>query len=320
MGKGLFTAGAAILLREACSIDDVVTAVGGFDVAGLNPASDRWEIGGPSVTLAYRPSANGVVLVDVVDKPWPDTMGDPDKEPVLFGAWSMGHFGPFAFPGGLERAGEQSWAWREGASVPARHTAFLRVRVSYVMGAADDAPVIPEDYDARAELLFVTEVCAALLRLDKAIAYFNPSGEVLLGSAALDESLMYGKHSGNAPLDAWTNIRLFGIDDRWKLMDTVGMSQLEAPDIEACFEVDRYNPGSVDQMLRAISLYLLHRGRVIKEGDTLPGAGGVSWRAMKPADPLSVPAREVLRFVPVDGTTPPESVTGGTVPPAERPS
>ncbi|MDJ0847938.1 MAG: hypothetical protein QNK04_06055 [Myxococcota bacterium] len=41
-------------------------------------------------------------------------MGDPQREPLLMGAWSMGHFGPFAYPGGLERAAQQCWGWAPG--------------------------------------------------------------------------------------------------------------------------------------------------------------------------------------------------------------
>lgn len=310
MAKGMFMAGVAVLLREPCSLDAVEKCLTGFQLGGRNPASDDWELGGPSLTVGYRPEVNGLVLVDVVDRMWPDQMGDPENEPTLFGAWSLGHFGPFTFPGGLARAGEQSWAWKDGKDVPATHRAFLRLRCSYVLGAGDDAKEAPEDYDAKAELLFLTKMAHALLSLDGALAYFNPSGEVLLGREALGESLGYAERSGFPPLDAWANIRLFGIDDAWKLMDTVGMQQLDMPDVEACFEVERYRPGDVDQMLRTIGLYMLERGQVIKDGDTVPGAAGVAWRAMEVVDPLATPARSVLRFVPVDGSTPPESVLG----------
>lgn len=48
-------------------------------------------LGGGSVTLSFRPEVNGQVLVDTVDQPWPDSMGDPQKDPMIFGAWSMGN-------------------------------------------------------------------------------------------------------------------------------------------------------------------------------------------------------------------------------------
>ena len=191
---------------------------------GRNPPSENWELGGPSLTVGYRPEVNGVILVDVVDHVWPDDMGDPEETPMLFGAWSAGHFGPFASPGGLARAGEQSWSWPDGKDVPEKHKAFLRIRSSYVLGSGDDAPVAPEDYDPKDELLFVTKVARALLELDAALAYFNPNGEVLMGREVLDGALAYAQKSGFPPLDAWANIRLFGIDPQWKLMDTVGCS------------------------------------------------------------------------------------------------
>jgi Domain of unknown function (DUF4261) len=317
MAKGIFMAGAAVLLRESCSLDAVEKCLEQFAVGGRNPASEHWELGGPSLTVGFRPEVNGLVLVDVVDQRWPDHMGDPEKETTLFGAWSMGHFGPFAFPGGLARAGEQSWAWHEGKDVPERHGAFLRIRSSYVLGAGDDAPVAPEDYEPKAELLFVTKMAHALLGLEEALAYFNPNGEVLMGREALEGALTYAEKSGFPPLDAWANIRLYGISDTWKLMDTVGMQQVGMPDIEACFEVDRYRPGEVDQMLRTVSLYLLERGQVIKDGDTVPGAGSVPWRAMTVEEPLAVPAREVLRLIPQDGTTPPDAVVAAIAKPVD---
>ncbi len=315
MGKGIFTAGVAVMLKSPVTLDQVEKLLSAYQIGGRNPASDNWELGGPSVTVGYRPEVNGLVLADVVERKWPDGMGDPEEDPVLFGAWSTGHFGPLATAEGLARAAEQSWSWHAGKDVPDLHQAFVRLRASYVLGASDDAPVTPDDYDPKAELLFLSKMARALLDLEPALAYFNPNGEVLMGKEALATALDYGEKSGFFPLDAWANIRLFGVDDRWKLMDTVGMQQIDVPDLEACFEVDRYRAGEVDQMLRTVSLYLIERGRVIKQGDTVPGAGGTAWKALLVQDPLARPAREVIRLIPQDGTTPPDAVVGGALPP-----
>jgi hypothetical protein len=41
-------------------------------------------------------------------------MGDPKLDPMTFGAWSMGHFGPLAYPGGLGGARQHAWSWQTG--------------------------------------------------------------------------------------------------------------------------------------------------------------------------------------------------------------
>ena len=142
MAKGMFTQGVSILLERAVTLDEMETALAGFDVRGRRDGAGDWAFGGPTLIVAYRPDANGMVAVDVVDRPWPDHMGDPDKEPMVFGAWTMGNFGPFAFPDGLARASQQSWTWPEGPAVAERHKAFLRIRSSYAFGAGDDDGVL----------------------------------------------------------------------------------------------------------------------------------------------------------------------------------
>ena len=44
-------------------------------------------------------------------------------------------------------------------------------------------------------------------------------------------------------------------------MDTVGMSQLDAPDHEAIFQVSAYDAAKVDSFLRKASSYVLERGQ-----------------------------------------------------------
>ena len=308
--KGIFTQSACVLLDRPTNLDELERVLSGFEIRGRHDeVAAEWPFGGPSLTLTFRPEVNGFAAVDVIDRPWPDHMGDAQKEALLLGAWAMGHFGPFAYPGNLLRAGQQSWAWAEGKTIAPRHRAFVRVRLSYVFGAPENA-LIPQDYQPLPELEFVTRVAAALLELPGALCYFNPNGEVLRDAAGVRESLRHAAANKLPPLELWCNVRLFRLEDGWLMMDTVGNAQLDLPDLEACFRSAGYDCGGVDFFLRDLTLYLLRNGEVIAHGDTTGGPGEVSWRARVLDESMSPPPRRVLRFVPEDGAEVPPQIAG----------
>ncbi|MGE3804018.1 MAG: DUF4261 domain-containing protein [Gemmataceae bacterium] len=310
MPKGFFTQGLVVLLERPVTLDAVADSLRAFDVRAVNPeAGPEWAFGGPSVVVAYREEVNGAVCVDLVERQWPDHMGDTKQEMMLFGAWSMGHFGPFAFPFGLQRAGQHCWAWEPACRIAEGHCGFIRLRSSYVFGGGDDALIMPEDYDAEPELLFVTKLASAVLELPGALCYFNPGGEVLRDQDGLRESLNFAWSHKLPPLDVWCNIRLFKVNGEWSLMDSVGNGQLDIPDVEAGFHTDSYEPVEVDHFLRNVSLYLLkHEDDIIKDGDTMDGPGKVRWQAMSFESGLSDPPRRVLRWLPVDGRSAPRAL------------
>src|SRR5438034_3543744 len=123
MAKGLFTQGVCLLTNGQTTIDDVRSALEEkeFEIVKRAAPQKDWRFGGPTLVVAYLPEDNGYAAVDVVNQPWPDTMGDPKGDAKTFAAWSMGHFGPFAFPGALARAGEHAWAWQPGRTVAGAH-------------------------------------------------------------------------------------------------------------------------------------------------------------------------------------------------------
>jgi hypothetical protein len=106
MAKGFFTQGVCLFTDGRLAIEDVkfLLQEQGFDVVKEVPAAQHEVFSGPGLTVAFLPEVNGYVAVDVVNQPWPDLMGDPKSDPLTFGAWTMGHFGPLAFPRGLARA------------------------------------------------------------------------------------------------------------------------------------------------------------------------------------------------------------------------
>jgi hypothetical protein len=310
--KGFYTQCLAILLRKAVPLRAIEESLQDFSVVNRVEDSADWTISGPSVVVAYRPDVNGYVAVDATDHRWPDHMGDPKADLEVFGAWSMGQFGPGTWPGGLERACQHSWGWPDGRSVPLQHQAFIRIRSSYVFGGDKDAPVMPSDYNALQELEFVTRIAAALVRLPEVLCFFNPNGECVRSASQFLDALNQHTSAEQMPLDVWSNVRFFRFEDtkpEWALMDTVGMSQLDAPDHEACFPLDAYNPSEVDNFLRNVSVYVVEHGPVIRDGDTVDGPANAKWQGSNIEEGCIAPLRKVIRWFPLDGRKVPAELT-----------
>jgi hypothetical protein len=258
--------------------------------------------------VALNEKINGTAPVHAFDAPWPDGMGDPEKDPTLFGAWTMGFMGPFTFPGGLSRAVEQAWGWDQAEQVVARHRAFVRINATYVGGAEKDLPCIPEGYDALDELVTITRMAQAIGSLPGALAYFNPNAEVVLPFETVSKSLEYHLGRNLPPLDVWSNVRMFRFEEApgWTVMDCVGMGQLDVADQEACFPREQFDANDVALFLRNVSNYLRVKGPVIQHGDTIDGPGAKQWRAMH-TEALEAPPRAVIRWSP-EGESVPEKL------------
>ena len=318
MAKGLYTQGMCVLLRKPVATAEIQERLSGFDLVGED---ESMEDDTASVTLVYdfRPEVNGHLLVTPATGPWPDEMGDPDESPERFIAWSLGQFGPLAYPGCLQRAGEQSWGWEQGTQQIQDHHAHVRLLISYVLGVEEgedeEVPLLPEDYEPLEELTFLTRAVAAVLEMPEAICYFNPGGEVLRDASGLRRGLNHAWNHDLPPLDMWTNVRLFRANDQWSLMDTVGNGQLDLPDLEAIFETERYEASEVEGFLRSASLYLLQGDEEVEESDTADGPGDTLWMAMQCIDALSDPPRPTIRWIPQDDSHPPEELLErGSVP------
>lgn len=313
MVKGFFTQAAVILTEGGMATDAVDEALGSFDVLKRSPAEgpQNWISGYPSWTLDLRREVNGLIVVDLVNAPWPDALGDPKGDPSLFAAWSMGFMGPGAWPGGLGRAMQQAGVFRRNATaeLAARHKGFIRIKSSYVLGASKETPIRPKDYDPLVELEKITSVARALLGTRGALCYFNPAGETLYTAEEFDQSVDLCRGSGIPNLLIWTGNRLVRLDDAppWVITDVVGMGQLDALDHEACFRSERHQPGDTMVFLRNMSLYTMKNGPVINQGHTTDGPGGV-WRAHDVNEGILPGPRNVLRWVPEDGPRPPKQL------------
>ncbi|MBB3207470.1 hypothetical protein FHS27_003291 [Rhodopirellula rubra] len=304
MAKGLFTQGIVVLLRESVSIQDIAATIDEFYPSDPIEASEDWTFLGPAVLMNMDEDGSGKVVVDVVDQPWPDAMGDPDSDSEIdrkiHEAFGLGNFGPHNSPGSLKRASEQSWVWEAGREIGDQPKAFVRVRSSYVLGQDDDAPILPDDYESFDELALVTEIAAAITELPQAICYFNPNGEVLRDLATLNESFEFAEENDFPPLDLWSNVRLFRLDDDWASMDTVGNAQLDLLDVEACFHAESYDFAEVEQFLRLVTCFLEEAEEPIESGDSMEGPGDVIWRVWELEGSIGSPQRKVLRCLPQD--------------------
>jgi Domain of unknown function (DUF4261) len=302
MAKGFFTQGVCLLTDGQTTIEDIKPALQehGFQIVKQTPAQENWCFGGPTFVISFLPEVNGYAVVDVVNQPWPDTMGDPKSDSMIFGAWSMGHFGPFAFPGGLALARQHAWSWQPGRTIPEGHRGFIRIRTSYVFGGTDDAPVFPEDYDPLAEMNFLSRAVLTVLKAPGVSCYFNPNGEVLRDLPSFAEVWFACKEQQKIPLPLWMNIRLFNLNEKLGLMDTVGNGQLEIRDVEAIFPTAKYDPGKIGYYLRNVTHYLLDLDREIRSGEAIDGPeeSNLSWTTEVLDQGVIEPPRRVLRLFP----------------------
>jgi hypothetical protein len=302
MPKGLFSQCMCLLTNGQTAIEDVKAALleKEFRIVKQAPPQKDWRFGGPTLVIAYKREVNGCVAVDVVNQPWPDRMGDPKTDSKTFAAWTMGHFGPFTFPGGLARAAQHSYAWKEGKTLPERHRGFIRARMSYAFGAKDDAPILPDDYDPLAEMKFLSRIVLPLLKLPGVLCYFNPNGEVLRDRATFREHWIAAKKQEKIPLALWINARYIYVNDTFWFMDTVGNGQLDLHDVEAVFAKDEHDSNDIDYYLRNVTHYLMGLDRPLQTGEDIDGPGerNLSWIIEVLKEGAIEPPRRVLRLCP----------------------
>ncbi|MCD0459622.1 DUF4261 domain-containing protein [Roseiconus lacunae] len=316
MAKGLFTQGMCVLFREPVSLEKLQQSLTSFELIGVQESVVD-NASPETLVMKFRPEVGGHLLVTPSTEKWPDDMGDPETTPDVFVAWSLGQFGPLAFPGCLQRAAEQAWTWDEAEDAVAEHSCHVRLLISYVLGSeneeqpdddSDDVVLIPDDYNAVEELMFLMKGVSELLELPEAICYFNPGGEILQDQSGLRQGLNFAWNYELPPLDMWANVRLFRSDDAWALMDIVGMGQLDLPDMEAVYDTNKYDPEDVERFLRTASMYLMNSTEEFQDGDSADGPGDLSWIALECDDSLSDPPRETIRWIPDDGSEPPEAL------------
>lgn len=302
MAKGFFTQGVCLLTNGQTTIDNVKSALRRqrFEIVKELPAHEHWAFGGPTLVVAYLPKVNGYAAVDVVNQPWPDSRGDPKSGAVTFTAWSLGHYGPFAFPGSLARARQHAWAWQPAETITEGHRGFIRLRISYIFGANEDAPVMPADYDPVAEIMFLGRAVIVLFPVPGVICYFNPNREVLRDHESFCQEWDAYMEQQTMPLPLWMNIRFFELTEKLGFMETVGNAQLDTCDLEAVFPSAKYDPEDIDYYLRNVTHYLLDLDRELNSGERIDGRGesNLSWTREVLDEGVVEPPRRVPRLYP----------------------
>ncbi len=199
----------------------------------------------------------------------------------------------------------------------------MRLRTGFTVPAGGQ-PALPTEHDPLLELLTVTELAQALLRLAGALAFFVPAGEALCSREQVDAAISRKVGVGPPPIELWSNLRGVGLGPgapladpssgpgapsdalKWVVVDVVGMAQLGVPDQEALFAEGHEDAGAVGPLLRSASVHLLAR-KPIAPGSTSDDPGGRRWRAA-PADAVLAPKRRVVRWLPEGSPKPGDAV------------
>jgi len=293
---------AAILMDGAPSPEELTKALDSWNVVGGQKSAEGeegWAASGEGFSLAL---SNGTgLIVDVVDRPWPDLPSA--AEPGVAAAWRDGMFGPTAAPGALARARQQGWSWPEGADVAKRHRAFIRMRTAVQLS---EEKGLPKEHDPAYELAALSELAADLLRLPGATAFFLPGGEALRSREQVEAVQRQKTGVSGPPLELWTNLRGTPLGEhggrRWFVADIIGMAQLRLPDQEAVFVEGAEDAGAAGELLRNACLHVLS-GKGLADGSTADDARGRRWITHQ-AKGILAPPRKVVRWLPEESPKP----------------
>ncbi len=292
----MFLQTGVVLFERPVSLEAVASALAPtFPVARRveREAEGAYWLGGEGgVLVGSGPGLDAGVMVEVFHRPWPDSMGDPEHDAELFGAWSLRHFGLATFPYALARAAAQPTA----PSV--EHVAFVKLNLSYVFDADEDALVFPPERDVQRELSALAALAERICAMPDALAWFAPNGEVLM-SADSARSKLREQSAGEPLSELWVSTRVVPAGNHL-LVETVGMGALGQPPMVA-FDHQVLLPDLgldmelVVRFLREISGATRLSGSEQLPTESMLGPGG-RW-SPEPAESDNPPPRDVVRWV-----------------------
>jgi hypothetical protein len=100
----------------------------------------------------------------------------------------------------------------------------------------------------------------------------------------------------------------------WRLFDTVGMSQIDVADHEACLPGEHPSFDHVPGLLYSMAAYDAEKGGVLGPNDTATDLGGIDWMAYARGEGVVTPPRTTLRWS-VEGDPVPEALSRPPKPP-----
>ncbi len=302
MQRRFFSQCFCLLTDGSTSIASIAKHVraSGLSIERQMPASENWQHAGETIVVPFQSGVGGGVSIDVVEYPWPDHMGDPKSDTMTMSAWSMGFFGPFAFPGGLQRAVVHAWGRPAGRSIVPAHRGVVRLRTSSIPEASSNPAAKPRNGDALLELQFLTHLVSAVGSAPGVMCYFNPNGEVLQDLARFKSISDACQRQEKIPLQLWANVRLFKLTADFGIMDTVGNEQFDVMDIETIYPTGKYDPATIDYYMRNVTHYLLDMDRELQTGEAIDGPDEreLSWVIESRESAVTHPPRRALRLSP----------------------
>ncbi len=156
-----------------------------------------------------------------------------------------------------------AWYWRQACEATAAHRAHIV------------ASVLDTDLDKLDASLLLTDVVAALMDANAIASYWGASLQsrdaVLRQSAKLSREL--------PPVWLWVNFRVTNDLEKGFSLSTQGMEQFDLREIEA---KDVNRPGrDVFSLLVGMAQYLISKGPVIKDGETVGDSPALNIRVLQ---------------------------------------
>lgn len=308
-----FSQGIAVLFEQSPDLGSLRNLIErhGFRVTADEDATEWPQMQGACLTLATDFESSAVCWVDICEFPWPDDMGTSGEPTLVTSAHALGAFGPFVYPGALDRA-LQAPGYQAAAPASREHQAFVRLRVSHFFntpaGSEDSRPSRPENARPTEELGFLLRAAAALVESPGAIAYFNPNSEMILPLDGLDTILSGSLEHKTYPVEAVCRLRGCPIDDQWSFVDCIGMEQLGMRDHEFAWADATVTRSEQIDFLISLLHYQVDNAVQMATGHTTNGPHETLWRAKERETACMMPPRQVVHWT-IDGAPPePESL------------
>ncbi|MCC7076317.1 MAG: hypothetical protein IT198_04250 [Acidimicrobiia bacterium] len=224
---------ACVLFRRAprrSVLAGLIGDLGPWSYEAPHPGAYGWATQGPALVTT---TPDGIhVCVDIVDRPFPDTLAHEPVDSPLLAAWADGEFGEHTLRGALGRSSFITDITPEGESAVSAHGAYVRIRTAKL---GPDGHHLGENAP-RSVLLrsigLVTRVGARLTRARGSLAWFVPGGEVLASSPTLQVLDERDDSTQRPPVEVWVGVHRAGDpDDATLSVVTVGARQLGIDDV-----------------------------------------------------------------------------------------